>query len=199
MIEVILLEKIGRLGGIGQTVKVKPGYARNFLLPRKKALRATKDNLAYFEAKRAEIIAANANAQSKAEAYAKKMDGKKFVIIRQASELGQLFGSVTMRDVASILHDAGYEVDRQAVNIAAPIKMLGLHKVEVQLHADVAAIITLNIARTEDEAKVQEKTGTVVKGRVTDAQETAQKQVDANAALFDETAAPAPEAEEKKE
>jgi large subunit ribosomal protein L9 len=202
MIEVILLEKIGRLGGIGQTVKVKPGYARNFLLPRKKALRATKDNLAYFEAQRHEIEAANANAKEKAESYAKKMDGKKFVIIRQASEVGQLFGSVTMRDVATLLHDAGYEIERQSVNIPAPIKMLGLHKVEVQLHADVAAVIVLNIARTEDEAKVQEKTGAAVKAAADKAAlaevEAAKKLEEANRALF-ETPAAAPEAEEKKE
>jgi large subunit ribosomal protein L9 len=163
MIEVILLEKIGRLGQIGQTVKVKPGFARNYLLPRNKALRATKDNMAYFESQRASIEAANADARAKAEAHGKQLNGKVFTVIRQASEVGHLFGSVTIRDVAEQLKNAGFETERQNILLAAPIKELGLTKIDVRLHAEVNVTITINIARTEDEAKVQEKTGKAVK------------------------------------
>ncbi|MBI3419715.1 MAG: 50S ribosomal protein L9 [Proteobacteria bacterium] len=197
MIEVILLEKIGRLGMIGQVVKVKPGFARNYLLPRKKALRATKDNLAVFESRRAEIEAANAAAREKAGERSKTLDGRKFVIIRQASEVGHLFGSVTVRDVATLLHDAGFEMERQNVALPSPIKALGLHKVEVHLHAEVAATITLNVARTEDEAKVQEKTGAAVKMATAaeDKQAALLRQEEVNRALFEKPAEePKPEA-----
>lgn len=159
MIEVILLEKVGRIGQIGTVVKVKPGYARNFLLPQKKALRATKDNLAYFEAKRADIEAANAQTRAAAEKSGKTLDGKKLTTIRQASEVGQLFGSVTVRDIAVLLKEAGFDVERQYIQLAAPIKTIGVFKIPVRLHADVSVTVQLNIARTEDEAKIQEKTG----------------------------------------
>lgn len=159
MIEVILLEKVGRIGQIGTVVKVKPGYARNFLLPQKKALRATKDNIAYFEAKRADIEAANAQARAAAEKSGKTLDGKKLTTIRQASEVGQLFGSVTVRDIAVLLKEAGFDVERQYIMLAAPIKTIGVFKIPVRLHADVSVTVQLNIARTEDEAKIQEKTG----------------------------------------
>lgn len=159
MIEVILLEKVGRIGQIGTVVKVKPGYARNFLLPQKKALRATKDNIAYFEAKRADIEAANAAARAAAEKSGKTLDGKKLTTIRQASEVGQLFGSVTVRDIAVLLKEAGFDVERQYILLAAPIKTIGVFKIPVRLHADVSVTVQLNIARTEDEAKIQEKTG----------------------------------------
>lgn len=163
MIDVILLEKIGRLGQIGQVVRVKPGFARNYLLPRKKALRATKDNLAYFETQRASIEAANADARAKAELRGKELNGKVFTLIRQASEVGHLFGSVTIRDVADQLKAAKFETERQNILLSAPIKNLGLTKIDVRLHAEVTVTITLNIARTEDEAKIQEKTGQAVK------------------------------------
>lgn len=163
MIEVILLEKIGRLGQIGQTVKVKPGFARNYLLPRKKALRATAENMAYFESQRANIEAANADARAKAEIHGKQLEGKVFTVIRQASEVGHLFGSVTIRDVAEQLNNAGFAIERQNIMLSAPIKELGLAKVEIRLHAEVSVTVTINIARTEDEAKIQEKTGKAVK------------------------------------
>lgn len=163
MIEVILLEKVGRIGQIGTVVKVKPGYARNFLLPQKKALRATKDNLAYFEAKRSEIEAANADTRAAAEKSGKTLDGKKLTTIRQASEVGQLFGSVTIRDIAVLLKEAGFDVERQHILLAAPIKVVGVFKIPVRLHADVSVTVQLNIARTEDEAKIQEKTGKAAK------------------------------------
>jgi large subunit ribosomal protein L9 len=165
MIEVILLEKVGRIGQIGTVVKVKPGYARNFLLPKKKALRATKDNLAYFEAKRGEIEAANADAKAAAEKSGKSLDNKKFTIIRQASEVGQLFGSVSIRDIAELVKAGGFNVERQYVMMDAPIKTVGVFKIPVRLHADVVVTIAVNIARTEDEAKIQEKTGKAAKSR----------------------------------
>lgn len=200
MIEVILLEKIGRLGTIGQKVKVRPGYARNYLLPRQKALRATKENLARFEAERGQIEARNADMKTKAEGIAKTLEGKKFVLIRQASELGMLFGSVSVRDIALQLADAGFEVERQNVNLPMPIKALGLHKVSVALHSEVEVTITLNIARTEDEAAVQEKTGAAVKTAQMAKEEAAPLTAEeANAALFEAPAdaeeAPAAEAE----
>ncbi len=163
MIEVILLEKVGRIGQIGTVVKVKPGYARNFLLPHKKALRATKENIAYFEAKRSEIEAANAQTRAAAETSGKTLDGKKLTTIRQASEVGQLFGSVTVRDIAVLLKEAGFDVQRQYILLPAPIKTVGIFKIPVRLHADVSVTVQLNIARTEDEAKIQEKTGKAAK------------------------------------
>lgn len=200
MIDVILLEKIGRLGQIGQVVRVKPGFARNYLLPRKKALRATKDNLAYFDAQRSNIEAANADARAKAELRGKELDGKVFTIIRQASEVGHLFGSVTIRDVADQLKAANFETERQNILLSAPIKNLGLAKIEVRLHAEVAVTITVNIARTEDEAKIQEKTGQAVKlaaQQAADAEAAAKAQAEA---LFEKPeaeaeAAPANDAE----
>jgi len=189
MIEVILLERVGRLGQIGQVVKVKPGYARNFLLPRKKALRATKDNLAFFESQRAKIEAANADARATAQKQAQKLEGRKFVVIRQASEVGHLFGSVTIRDVAEQLHLAGYETERQNVMLAAPIKSLGLHNIKIALHPEVHVGITLNIARTEDEAKTQEKTGEAVRQSAAaaeaDARAEADRQAQAASAVFE--------------
>lgn len=197
MIEVILLEKVGRIGQIGTVVKVKPGYARNFLLPKKKALRATKDNIAYFEAKRSEIEAANAQTRAAAEKSGKTLDGKKFTTIRQASEVGQLFGSVTVRDIAELLKAGGFDVERQYILLAAPIKTVGVFQIPVRLHADVSVNIALNIARTEDEAKIQEKTGKAAKSRET-AVEDKKAEAEINAEAFfekppEELAAPAEE------
>ena len=197
MIEVILLEKVGRIGQIGTVVKVKPGYARNFLLPKKKALRATKDNIAYFEAKRSEIEAANAQTRAAAEKSGKTLDGKKFTTIRQASEVGQLFGSVTVRDIAELLKAGGFDVERQYTLLSAPIKTVGVFQIPVRLHADVSVNIALNIARTEDEAKIQEKTGKAAKSRET-AVEDKKAEAEINAEAFfekppEELAAPAEE------
>lgn len=159
MIEVILLERIERLGTMGQTVKVRPGFARNYLLPQKKALRATKANLELFEKQRAELEAQNAAKRAEAEKLATKVDGVKVVIIRQASEMGMLYGSVTARDVAEAAKDAKHPIDRLMVQIDTPIKTLGLFPVKVKLHPEVAVKITVNVARSPEEAIIQAEKG----------------------------------------
>ncbi len=159
MIEVILLEKIDRLGTMGQTVKVRPGFARNFLLPQKKALRATKSNLEMFEKQRAELEAKNAALRDAAEKLATTMDNIKIVVIRQASEMGMLYGSVSARDVAEALKDMGKTVDRSMVFIDTPIKTLGLFPVKVKLHPEVAIKVTVNVARSPEEAAIQAEKG----------------------------------------
>lgn len=155
MIEVILLERIERLGQMGEVVRVKPGYARNFLLPRKKALRATKDNIAYFETQRTQLEATNLKRRGEAEALAKKVDGMSVVLVRQASDTGQLYGSVRPRDVADAIIAQGVTIERSQVKLDIPIKTLGLHKLRVALHPEVSVGIVVNVARSEDEAKLQ--------------------------------------------
>ena len=162
MIEVILLERIERLGTMGQTVKVRPGFARNYLLPQKKALRATKANLELFEKQRAQLEAQNAEKRADAEKLATKVDGIKVVVIRQASEMGMLYGSVTARDVAEAAKDGKHPIDRLMVQIDTPIKTLGLFPVKVKLHPEVAVKITVNVARSLDEAKIQAEKGAAV-------------------------------------
>lgn len=162
MIEVILLERIERLGQMGQVVRVRPGFARNFLLPQKKALRATKANLDLFEKQRAELEAKNAAERSKAEKLSSKLSELKLVIIRQASETGQLYGSVSARDVAEAAREIGHEIGRMQVQIDAPIKALGLFPVKVKLHPEVIIKITVNVARSPDEAAVQAEKGAAV-------------------------------------
>ncbi len=160
--DVILLERIEKLGQIGDVVAVKPGFARNFLLPRKKALRATEENKKRFEAQRAQIEATNLKRKQEAEKIAKKVDGIKFVVIRQASETGMLFGSVANRDIADGVTAAGFTVDRRQIILDKPIKTLGLHKVRVALHPEVIVTVTANVAKSEDEAVQQEKLGAAV-------------------------------------
>ena len=155
MIEVILMERIERLGQLGQVVKVRPGYARNYLLPLNKALRATKSNLDVFEKKRAELEAKNAADRATAQDLATKIDGLKVVVIRQASEMGQLYGSVSARDVADAAKEAGHTIDRSQVVIDTPIKALGLYQVKVKLHPEVTVKVTVNVARSTEEAVVQ--------------------------------------------
>src|SRR5271170_5739567 len=162
MIEVILLERIERLGPMGQVVKVRPGFARNFLLPQKKALRATKANLELFEKQRAQLEAKNADARGKAEALAIEIDGIKLVVIRQASESGQLYGSVAARDVADAAKEAGRDINRAQVHIDQPIKMLGLFPVKVKLHPEITVKVTINVARSAEEAAVQAEKGAAV-------------------------------------
>jgi len=157
--DVILLERIEKLGQIGDVVAVKPGFARNFLLPRRKALRATEENKKRFEAQRAQIEATNLSRKQEAEKIAKKVDGQKIVVIRQASETGLLFGSVANRDIADGLTAAGVTVDRRQVILDKPIKTLGLHKVRVALHPEVIVTVTANVAKSADEAAQQEKSG----------------------------------------
>lgn len=154
MIEVILLERIDRLGHMGQVVKVRPGFARNFLLPQQKALRATKANLELFDKQRAELEARNTAARGHAETFAKDLDGLTVVVIRQASEMGQLYGSVSARDVSDAAKESGHDIQRAQVQIDTPIKTLGLFPVKVKLHAEVSVTVTVNVARSPEEAAV---------------------------------------------
>jgi large subunit ribosomal protein L9 len=153
--QVILLERIGRLGQMGDLVNVKDGYARNFLLPQKKALRATPDNLKRFEKDRAQLEARNLELKKEAEAVASKLDAKIFLAIRQAGDTGQLYGSVTPRDIAELVTAGGFSVDKRQIVLDRPIKTLGLQPVRVALHPEVVVRVSLNIARSEDEAERQ--------------------------------------------
>ena len=153
--EVILLERIETLGQMGDVVKVKPGYARNFLLPQKKALRATKDNLAYFEKQRAQLEAQNLKRRQDAEGVAKKLEGLQVIILRQAGETGQLYGSVATRDIADAVTAAGFTVDRRQILLDQPIKTLGIFKTRVALHPEVIVGIAANVAQSEEEAQMQ--------------------------------------------
>src|SRR6202044_2760722 len=155
MIELILLERVEKLGQMGQIVKVRPGYARNYLLPQKKAMRATKDNLAYFETQRAQLEANNLARKSDAEDVAKKLEGLFVVLIRQAGESGQLYGSVSSRDIAYAVTSAGFTVDRQQIVLDRPIKTLGLHRVRVMLHPEVGVTVTANVAQSAEAAEMQ--------------------------------------------
>jgi len=153
--DVILLERVAKLGQMGEVVSVKQGYARNFLLPQGKALRVNAANMARFEAEKAQLEARNLETKKEAQALADKLDGESFIIIRSASDAGSLYGSVTPRDVAGIATDAGFTVDKGQVVIAAGIKELGIHTAVVNLHPEVAAEVTLNVARSEEEAELQ--------------------------------------------
>jgi len=153
--EVILLERVAKLGQIGDTVKVKDGFARNFLLPNGKALRATEANKKKFEGMKAQIQAQNLERKNEAEAVAKKVDGKSVILVRQAGETGQLYGSVSTRDIADALTKDGTTVERRQIVLNAPIKTIGLHVLPVALHPEVEVKITVNVARTPDEAERQ--------------------------------------------
>lgn len=167
--QVILLERVEKLGNMGDVVAVKPGYARNFLLPQKKALRASKDNIAYFEAQKKTLEAENDKRKKEAEKLAKKLEGLKVALIRQASESGQLFGSVTSRDIAAeAAKEAGITIERSMVTLNQNFKLIGLFPVDVALHPEVKAEIIVNIARSNEEAEIQAKTG---KALVADAAE----------------------------
>jgi len=153
--DVILLERIESLGQMGEVVKVKPGYARNYLLPQKKAMRATKENREYFEKQRVQLEAQNLNKRQDAEKVSEKLNGLSVIIIRQAGEFGQLYGSVSTRDIATAITAAGFSVDRRQILLDVPIKTLGLHKTRVALHPEVTVPVTLNVAQTEEEAAMQ--------------------------------------------
>ncbi len=189
--DVILLERIEKLGQMGDVVSVKPGYARNFLLPKKKALRATDENKRVFEAQKAQLEAQNLENRKEAEDIGGRMDGEKIILIRQAGEGGQLYGSVNARDVAGALTDAGFTVGRNQVELAKPIKALGLHDVTVRLHPEVSVTVSANVARSEEEAQTQAETGQAVVGGPddgddTDATEIAQQAAEAIAAQAEE-------------
>jgi large subunit ribosomal protein L9 len=181
--EVILLERVPNLGQLGQIVNVKPGYARNFLLPTKKALRATKENLAYFERQKTVIEQTNAERRQSATVQGTKVDGASVVIVRQAAESGQLYGSVTARDIADAISAQGTPVERNHVVLNQAIKTLGLFSITVALHPEVSVKVTVNIARSEEEAKTQAARGMALIGRADDDDE-------------DEAPAAAPEATE---
>jgi large subunit ribosomal protein L9 len=155
MVDLILLERIEKLGQMGQIVKVKPGYARNYLLPQKKAMRATKENLAYFETQRTQLEANNLHRKSEAGEVAAKLEGLTVILIRQAGESGQLYGSVAARDIAEAVTKAGFTVDKQQIVLDRPIKTLGLHRLRVMLHPEIAATITANVAQSEEAARMQ--------------------------------------------
>jgi large subunit ribosomal protein L9 len=155
MVDVILLERVEKLGQMGQVVKVRPGFARNYLLPQKKALRATKENLTYFETQRAQLEAANLERRSEASEVAQKLDGLSVVIIRQAGESGQLYGSVSARDIAEAVTGAGFTIERRQVVLERPIKSLGLYPVRIVLHPEVSVAITVNVAQSAEEAEMQ--------------------------------------------
>ena len=156
MVDLILLERVEKLGQMGQIVKVKPGFARNYLLPQKKALRATKENLAYFETQRAQLEANNLQRKAEAEQVGAKLDGIAVVLVRQAGESGQLYGSVSSRDVAEAITAAGFTVEKRQIVLDRPIKTLGIHSVRVVLHPEVSVTVRVNVAQSEEEARMQE-------------------------------------------
>ena len=166
--EIILLERVEKLGQMGDVVKVKSGYARNFLLPQGKALRANKANLERFETEKAQREADNLSRRSDAETEAGKMDGLAVSMVRAASEMGQLFGSVTSRDIANAVTEAGYTLGRSQVIMETAIKTLGLHDIRVRLHPEVTVTVVVNVARSLDEAETQLKTGVAVTGMIDD-------------------------------
>jgi large subunit ribosomal protein L9 len=185
--QVILLERIGRLGQMGDVVTVKDGFARNFLLPQGKALRATEANRKRFERERAQLEARDLELKGEAQAVASKLDGQNFIVIRQAGDTGQLYGSVSTRDIADAVTAGGFTVERRQVMLDRPIKTLGLHKLRVQLHAEVEPHITVNVARSADEAAKQAR-GEDVSRAATEGEEDAEAAKRAAAALFEEGA-----------
>ena len=160
--EVILLERIEKLGQMGDVVTVKPGFARNFLLPQKKAVTATNENKEHFESQRAQLEAQNLELKSEAEKVGKKLDGQKVIMVRQAGDAGQLYGSVSARDIAMGVTEAGFSVDRHQIKLENPIKAVGLHPVQVALHPEVGVAIIVNVARSEEEADIQDRTGEAI-------------------------------------
>lgn len=181
--QVVLLQRVENLGQMGEVVTVKPGFARNFLIPRKKALRATKDNLAFFEAQRKVLEAANANAKKDMEATAGKMGDLSVVIIRQAAESGKLYGSVSARDVSEAVNAKGFKTTREQYTLAESIKTLGLFKAKLALHPEVVVTLTVNVARSEEEAKIQVERGAAVVKAAAEEAATDQPSVDAGAFL----------------
>lgn len=164
MVEVILLERIANLGQMGDVVRVRPGFARNYLLPRKKALRANEANRKRFEEQRAQLEAVNLQRRQEAEKVAPALENMTVTLIRQAGETGQLFGSATTRDIADAIIAKGVTIARQQVQLDRPIKTIGLFPVNIVLHPEVSVSVTVNVARSEDEAEVQLKTGNAVLG-----------------------------------
>lgn len=189
VMNVILLERIENLGQMGEVVAVKPGYARNYLLPQNKARRATEENKKFFEQQRAQLEAANLEKRSEAENIVKQMGDVSVILLRQAGDAGQLYGSVNARDIGLAMKDAGYTVTRSQIRLADPIKALGVYTVQVDLHPEVSIDVTTNVARTQEEADIQAKTGHAVLGE--DEQDALDLQKAANAeAVFEEGITP---------
>jgi large subunit ribosomal protein L9 len=186
--QIILLERIGRLGQMGDVVTVKDGFARNFLLPQGKALRATEANRKRFERDRAQLEARDLELKSEAQAVQGKLGGKSFIVIRQSGDTGQLYGSVSTRDIAAGVTEGGFSIERRQVMLDRPIKTLGLHEVRVQLHAEVEPRITVNVARSPDEAARQARGEDVSSKAMSEAEEEAEAAKVAAAALFEEGA-----------
>ncbi|MEL6337313.1 MAG: 50S ribosomal protein L9 [Pseudomonadota bacterium] len=187
MVEIILLERVDKLGAMGDVVDVKDGYARNFLLPKGKALRATKANRARFEAEKAQIAARSAERKADAEAQAEALEGKQFIVIRQAAEGGALYGSVTPRDVAEAAAAEGFKIDRGQVRLEKPVKELGLHNIAIVLHPEVAANVKANVARSPEEAALQASGKSIAELRAEE-EEAMEAEI---AELFDEIGAAA--------
>jgi len=212
--EIILLEKIEKLGQMGDVVQVKAGYARNCLLPQGKALRATEVNKTHFEGQRAQLEADNLETRSEAEKLGKKLDGLSVTMVRQAGEAGQLYGSVNARDIAGGVTEAGFTINRQQIELPHPIKALGLYDIRVALHPEISVTVSANVARSVEEAKIQAKTGVAVVSTEEEEAQAAQAQaVDTEAAeeaakeavadqaeeIFEDGAAPQEESEEVAE
>jgi large subunit ribosomal protein L9 len=199
--QVILLERVESLGAMGDVVAVKPGYARNYLLPQSKALRATKENIAYYEAQKAHLQKANAEKKGEAEKVAKKIEGVKIVLVRQAAEGGQLFGSVTSRDIAEALAaESKQTVTRGMVTLNQNFKTIGLFPVDVVLHPEVKVKVTVNVARSADEAEIQAKTGkAVIADPKGEKSRSAANLDDAKSSMLEEGALAAEKAEEEEE
>ncbi|MCI5111115.1 MAG: 50S ribosomal protein L9 [Marivita sp.] len=202
--QVILLERVAKLGQMGDVVDVKPGFARNYLLLQGKALTASKENIASFENQKAQLEAQNLETKKEAEAMADRLGGQQFVVIRQASDGGNLYGSVTTRDAADVATAEGFTLDRKQIIIRKPIKVLGLHEVEVHLHPEVMVTISLNVARSPEEAELQASGKSI---QELAAEEEAQAEFEISelfddiggAASDDDDAPAAPAAEEKSE
>jgi len=196
---VFLLERVPKLGQMGDVVKVTPGFARNYLLPQKKALRATKDNITYFESQRKVLEAQNFERRSEAEAFGEKMKDLKVTLIRQASEALQLYGSVTSRDVSDAATAAGVKIERSQVELDKPIKTLGAHQIKIHLHPEVTVEITALVARSPDEAEFLAKGGKLVaetERAALEAAESARRAAEQASALFEAKSAAAAEAGE---
>lgn len=196
--EVILLERVGKLGQMGDVVRVKDGFARNFLLPRGKALRATADNKTRFESMKGELETRNMEMKGEAGQLGAKIDGRAYVVLRQASESGQLFGSVTTRDIASLLKADGAEIARAQVALNAPIKAIGQYKVPLELHPEVEVAVTVTVARSQEEAERIGRGENVLVPR-TEAEEEAAAAAAAAEAFFEEGADPTGEEASKEE
>lgn len=194
--EVILLERVGKLGQMGDVVRVKDGFARNFLLPKGKALRATKENRSRFETMKVELEARNLEQRGEAEKIGQKLDGQSFTVLRQAAEGGQLYGSVSPRDIAMLVIEKGFQIDRNQVTLNTPIKTIGMHKIPIALHPELEVTIMLAVARSADEATRLARGEDVTVAR-TEAQEAAAEALATAEAFFDPDAPQAQRAEEE--